>query len=72
MGDLYRLTHSPQLFANKFSFDFMPLAYDCMEDWYFGKVDQENKGISSVLNVSMYEDADFVRKQYRGPVLLWK
>lgn len=71
VGDLYRLTHTPQLFANKFSYDFMPLAYDCLEEWYFEKVRAENQGVAVPLNLSVYEHSLLVKRRYTGPVLMW-
>ncbi|PVD19775.1 hypothetical protein C0Q70_20266 [Pomacea canaliculata] len=71
VGDLYRLTHTPQLFANKFSYDFMPLAYDCLEEWYFEKVRAENQGVALPLNLSVYEHSLLVKRRYKGPVLMW-
>ena len=71
VGDLPRLTATPSLIANKFSYDYQPLAYDCLEKWYFDKVRQENLGLAKPLNVSLYEDSDMVKYRYAGPVLIW-
>ncbi len=71
VGDLPRLTTTPALIANKFSYDFQPLAYDCLEKWYFDKVRQENLGLAQPLNVSLYENSDIVKYRYTGPVLIW-
>ncbi|KAK7104117.1 N-acetyllactosaminide beta-1,6-N-acetylglucosaminyl-transferase-like [Littorina saxatilis] len=68
VGDLPLLTKSPQLFANKFSYDYQPLSYDCLEEWYFHKVELEDAGNPPPLNVSRYEQAPFVKYRYTGPV----
>ncbi|ESO90431.1 hypothetical protein LOTGIDRAFT_64882, partial [Lottia gigantea] len=43
MADLPILTTKPQLFANKFHYEFEPLAYDCLELWYRRKINKELK-----------------------------
>nr|KAG5703705.1 hypothetical protein BaRGS_022994 [Batillaria attramentaria] len=68
VGDLPRLTLSPHLIANKFFYDFQPLAYDCLEEWYFHKVHLENSGRPQFLNVSLYENLDIVKNRYTGRV----
>nr|KAG5703703.1 hypothetical protein BaRGS_022992 [Batillaria attramentaria] len=71
VGDLPGLTLAPHLIANKFSYDFQPLAYDCLEEWYFHKVHLENSGRPPFLNVSLYKNSDMVRNVYTGPVQIW-
>ncbi|XP_070179377.1 beta-1,3-galactosyl-O-glycosyl-glycoprotein beta-1,6-N-acetylglucosaminyltransferase-like isoform X2 [Littorina saxatilis] len=68
VGDLPLLTKSPQLFANKFSYDHQPLSYDCLEEWYFHKVELEDAGNPPPLNVSLYEQSPMVKYRYTGPV----
>ncbi|KAK7088343.1 hypothetical protein V1264_022271 [Littorina saxatilis] len=62
VGDLPRLTSSPQLIANKFSYDHQPLAYDCLEEWYFHKVQLEEAGTPWPLNDSLYSHSDMVKQ----------
>jgi hypothetical protein len=75
VGDLPRLTSTPYLIANKFSYHYQPLAYDCVEKWYFEKVKAENDdpetSLVTSLNITMYEHLDFVKHRYTGPVLIW-
>ncbi|XP_070191917.1 N-acetyllactosaminide beta-1,6-N-acetylglucosaminyl-transferase-like [Littorina saxatilis] len=66
VGDLPRLTSSPFLIANKFLYDYQPLAYDCLEKWYFDKVRLENLGLAESINVSLYENSDIVKLRYTG------
>lgn len=72
LGDLYRLTHSRQLFANKFSYNYCSLAYDCLEEWYYEKVRLENINQSAKLDIAVYENSDLVKQRYTGPVLIWE
>lgn len=72
VGDLPRLTSSPFLIANKFTYGYQPLAYDCLEKWYFLKVASENENPErslSALNLSFYQNMDFVQNHYAGPLL---
>lgn len=69
VGDVPGLTSSPHLIANKFSYGYQPLAYDCVEKWYFDKVAEENKDPRLyTLNITFYESLDFMQNRYRGPV----
>ncbi|PVD26708.1 hypothetical protein C0Q70_14386 [Pomacea canaliculata] len=72
VGDVPRMVVSPHLFANKFSYDFMPLAYDCVEEWYWHKVHLENVGQAPTLNLTPYEMSTMVTKRYDGPVKIWE
>ncbi|KAK7116068.1 N-acetyllactosaminide beta-1,6-N-acetylglucosaminyl-transferase-like [Littorina saxatilis] len=72
VGDLPLLVNAdPYLIANKFSNHYQPLAYDCMEKWYFDKVQQENLGLAKPLDLSLYENSDIVKHRYTGPILIW-
>ncbi|KAL8578022.1 hypothetical protein ACOMHN_048798 [Nucella lapillus] len=74
VGDLPTLISpsSPFLIANKFSYDYQPAAYDCLEQWYFDNVGRENAGGVLSLNLSLlYQQSPFVRYRYSGPVLIW-
>ncbi|XP_025105376.1 beta-1,3-galactosyl-O-glycosyl-glycoprotein beta-1,6-N-acetylglucosaminyltransferase-like isoform X2 [Pomacea canaliculata] len=72
VGDVPRMVASPYLFANKFSYDYMPLAYDCVEEWYWHKVHLENMGQAPALNLTPYEMSTMVTKRYDGPVKIWE
>ncbi|XP_041363211.1 beta-1,3-galactosyl-O-glycosyl-glycoprotein beta-1,6-N-acetylglucosaminyltransferase-like [Gigantopelta aegis] len=54
VGDLPRLTTIPHLFANKFHYDFQPLVLDCLQEWYFKKVEAEQNGRLQ-FDTSMYK-----------------
>ena len=71
VGDLPRLTTSPQMFANKFTYHYQPLAYDCLEEWYFHKIQLEEAGRPLPLNLSLYEHSKLVKNRYTGPVKIW-
>ena len=71
VGDLPALTASPQLFANKFSYDYQPLAYDCLEQWLFHKVRLEEAGTPLPLNLALYRQSKMVVNRYTGPVKVW-
>ncbi|XP_025076189.1 beta-1,3-galactosyl-O-glycosyl-glycoprotein beta-1,6-N-acetylglucosaminyltransferase-like [Pomacea canaliculata] len=72
VGDVPRMVVSPHLFANKFSYDYMPLAYDCVEEWYWHKVHLENVGQAPALNLTPYQMSTIVTKRYNGPVKIWE
>ncbi|XP_070172951.1 beta-1,3-galactosyl-O-glycosyl-glycoprotein beta-1,6-N-acetylglucosaminyltransferase-like isoform X2 [Littorina saxatilis] len=69
--DLQRLTTSSQMFANKFSYNYQPLAYDCLEEWLFWKIRREEEGRAVSLNLSLYESSVLTRLRYDGPVKVW-
>ena len=71
VGDLPRLTATPALIANKFSYDFQPLAYDCLEKWYFDKVRHEGLAPAPSIHLASYENSLIVRYRYTGPVKVW-
>ncbi|KAK7484555.1 hypothetical protein BaRGS_00024187 [Batillaria attramentaria] len=73
VGDLPYLTQVPYLFANKFHYGFQPLAYDCLEEWYFLKIHHENIGrpIEPPLNMTVYVNSYLAKDVYTGPVKLW-
>ncbi|XP_025077849.1 beta-1,3-galactosyl-O-glycosyl-glycoprotein beta-1,6-N-acetylglucosaminyltransferase-like [Pomacea canaliculata] len=70
-GDLPRMIASSKLFANKFSYDYMPAAYDCLEEWYWHRVHLENSGRALPLNLSVYATSNLVTHRYTGPVRVW-
>ncbi|XP_067671806.1 beta-1,3-galactosyl-O-glycosyl-glycoprotein beta-1,6-N-acetylglucosaminyltransferase-like [Haliotis asinina] len=53
VGDLARLTTAVGLFANKFHASFQPMAYQCVREWYFQKVERELHGHLD-FDVSLY------------------
>ncbi|XP_046342339.2 beta-1,3-galactosyl-O-glycosyl-glycoprotein beta-1,6-N-acetylglucosaminyltransferase 3-like [Haliotis rufescens] len=53
VGDLAMLTKAAGLFANKFDSSFQPVAYECMREWYFQKVEREQHG-NLEFDVSLY------------------
>ncbi|XP_071105509.1 beta-1,3-galactosyl-O-glycosyl-glycoprotein beta-1,6-N-acetylglucosaminyltransferase-like isoform X2 [Haliotis cracherodii] len=63
VGDLVRMTSSPQLFANKFFYDYHHLAYDCLEAWYQDKVAQELQGRLD-FNTTFYSNRWVVRNHF--------
>ena len=66
ISDLPKLKNRTELFANKFNVDFEPLAYDCMEQNYFRKVQEEERGRGrgrNRFNVSFYTSLAFVKHQ---------
>ena len=64
LKDLPNLIRSPMMFANKFSDNFEPAAYDYLEAWHFCKVSQEKEGIRTI-NTSYYEQLDFVKNHIK-------
>lgn len=56
LGDLYRLTDRHELFVNKFDIDQDPLAFSCMEEWFFNR-NRKNTD----LNVTFYKNLPFVK-----------
>ena len=63
VGDLPGLIHSPFMFANKFFYDYQPLAYDCLEGWYHKKVQAEKSGKLD-FNTSIYENTMVVKHHF--------
>ncbi|KAL8594816.1 hypothetical protein ACOMHN_047533 [Nucella lapillus] len=43
VGDLSRLVGSSKMFANKFTYNFQPLAYDCLDLWLIRKMQEEEE-----------------------------
>ena len=63
VGDLPRLHQAKELFANKFHYDYNPIAYDCMEDWYNKKVAMEKSGKLD-FDTTMYSNRYFVQNHF--------
>ncbi|XP_050403324.1 N-acetyllactosaminide beta-1,6-N-acetylglucosaminyl-transferase [Patella vulgata] len=64
--DLHLMTTSNKLFVNKFLYEFQPLAYDCLENWYFNQVKLEMAG-KLEFNTTVYEKSTIVRYRYIPP-----
>ena len=58
--DLPLLASRPELFANKFYFDFQPLTLDCMEELHYNRTRDEIDG-KLRLDLGFYRDLDFVQ-----------
>ncbi|KAK7489420.1 hypothetical protein BaRGS_00019364 [Batillaria attramentaria] len=62
LPDVQRLVHSRHMVANKFSYDYQPLGYDCIEQWYFDKVRTEHAtGTISGVDTRYYRDLEIVK-----------
>ncbi|XP_067685318.1 beta-1,3-galactosyl-O-glycosyl-glycoprotein beta-1,6-N-acetylglucosaminyltransferase 3-like isoform X2 [Haliotis asinina] len=62
VGDLPILTTRPNLFANKFYWDFQPLTLDCLEEWHYNRTRDEYLG-EYAFNTSYYTTLDFVKNK---------
>nr|KAG5701523.1 hypothetical protein BaRGS_000919 [Batillaria attramentaria] len=77
LPDVQRLVHSRHMVANKFSYDYQPLGYDCIEQWYFDKVRTEHAtGTISGVDTRYYRDLEIVKFALREngtckPVYIW-
>lgn len=60
MGDLPVLRNQRHLFANKFYYDYEPLAYDCMEELHNNRTQFDING-SRNFDVSYYRQLSFVK-----------
>ena len=58
VGDLKGLTTARELFANKFRYEFDPLAFNCMEQWYFNRSQQ---GVGTDFNLTFYLNQPWVK-----------
>lgn len=56
LGDLYRLTGRYELFVNKFDIDSDPLAFSCMEEWFYNR-----NRVKTDLNITFYKNLPFVK-----------
>ncbi|XP_074658871.1 beta-1,3-galactosyl-O-glycosyl-glycoprotein beta-1,6-N-acetylglucosaminyltransferase-like [Tubulanus polymorphus] len=61
-GELPTLSRRPELFANKFFWNFSPVGFDCLEELYFNRTrEQFAKGLSaSSIDLSYYKSLDYV------------
>jgi len=59
-GDIWMLPNRPELFVNKFAWDYQTLAYECMEEWYFNMVLEEKRGKRD-FDTTVYEKIPWVR-----------
>ncbi|XP_064616263.1 N-acetyllactosaminide beta-1,6-N-acetylglucosaminyl-transferase-like [Liolophura sinensis] len=60
-GDLPRLAQAPQLFANKFYFDYGELAYECLDELHWNRTrDEYLYGLN--FNTTFYENLPTVRQ----------
>lgn len=62
VGDLPSLTNRKEVFANKFHWDFEPLALRCMEEWLLNMTIAEYSG-KIVLNTTYYANLDIVKNK---------
>ncbi|KAK7088332.1 hypothetical protein V1264_022261 [Littorina saxatilis] len=69
--DLPHLASSSKLFANKFTFNYHPLAQVCILQWYRHKVGLEEAGEPLPINMGLYEQSHLVKNRYTGPVKIW-
>jgi hypothetical protein len=67
VGDLPLLAERRELFANKFHADYMPLAYDCLEQLHYDRVRREIEtqrrlgSCNSTFDSTPYSIFEFVR-----------
>ena len=70
MREVRILAKSRHLVANKFTYDFYPLAYDCTEQWYFQRVRKEEKTGVVDVDTRYYSNLEIVkyalRKEAKG------
>ncbi|XP_064644630.1 beta-1,3-galactosyl-O-glycosyl-glycoprotein beta-1,6-N-acetylglucosaminyltransferase-like [Lineus longissimus] len=62
VGDLNLLTSRPELFANKFDYNFEPLGYDCLEEWHFRKIILEYTA-KKPFDASFYANLSFIKNK---------
>lgn len=62
VGDLPLLSTRPELFANKFSWNFQRYAFKCMEELHFNRTRDSFRGNQS-FNTTFYAQQMFVRKK---------
>lgn len=60
IGDLPLLKERKEMFANKFYWDYHPLAYDCMEELHFNRTRDEVIGKRN-FDTAYYENLAFVK-----------
>ena len=60
MREVATLAHSRHLVANKFTYNFYPLAYDCTEQWYFDRVRKEEETGVVDINTRHYSNMEIV------------
>ena len=65
MREVATLAHSRHLVANKFTYSFYPLAYDCTEQWYFDRVRKEEETGVVDVNTRYYSNMEIVKYAYR-------
>lgn len=58
--DLPGMTSQPHLFANKFHWDYEPLARQCLEEWHYNRTRQPRL-FNTNLNMSYYRNLSFVK-----------
>ncbi|XP_025092038.1 beta-1,3-galactosyl-O-glycosyl-glycoprotein beta-1,6-N-acetylglucosaminyltransferase 3-like [Pomacea canaliculata] len=68
VGDIHRMVGSVFMFANKFSYDFQPQGFDCLEQWYFSRIQREEATGELDLDVQFYRDLDIVKHALRKNV----
>ncbi|XP_070209238.1 beta-1,3-galactosyl-O-glycosyl-glycoprotein beta-1,6-N-acetylglucosaminyltransferase 3-like [Littorina saxatilis] len=66
LAEVADLSRSRHFVANKFSYDFYPLAYDCTEQWYFDRVRREEKTGVADIDTRYYSNLELVKHAYRG------
>ncbi|KAK6187390.1 hypothetical protein SNE40_005431 [Patella caerulea] len=66
VADLPDLTKAPHLFVNKLLYEFEPLTFDCLEQWYMDQVTSEMGGNLN-FSTTLYEQSTIVKYRYIPP-----
>ena len=54
LPNLMRKAYGRSLFANKFFWDFQPMAWDCMQEWHHARIAEESRTGRSALNATHF------------------
>ena len=68
VGDLVRLTHRRELFANKFHTNFQPQTYQCLEEWLHDRTERERVHGVNTDDQEFYRNLNMVRHHIDGAV----
>lgn len=63
--DLSFIVKHRHMFVNKFTYDYLPLGYDCLEQWYFYKIKKESMLGKVDIDTRYYENLEIVKYALR-------
>ena len=74
LGDISKAVKDIGLYANKFQYDYEPLAYDCLEEWLYERTWKQYLN-DEPIDTRYYEGLDQpkyqLRKDEKNTIIMW-